>query len=209
MDQIASGNLVPSFSSTPAAPRGRQTKFTPERISQIVNLVERGKSQEEIAVLVGVTVGTLQVTCSRFGVSLRRPRFDTGTGYLRPSKERCSNGTPAPEADRNSTPSNGGLRPQSPLQPPPAEQAPIATPHHARARTYEQGAVSFSLRMHYRGEERATEIPLTHDMMERLAIEAWLRDMKIGAVVSEVIIGVIKGDLFHPVLDRNRPNAST
>ena len=109
------GNLVPRC-STSAVPRGRQTKFTPERISQIVNLVERGKSREEIAELVGVTVGTLQVTCSKFGISLRRPRFNTGTGYLRPSKVCSSNGTPAPEVDHNS-PSNGGLRPQSPLHP--------------------------------------------------------------------------------------------
>ena len=192
---------------TSATPKGRQTKFTPERLSQIVNLVERGKSREEIAELVGVTVGTLQVTCSRFGISLRRPRFNTGTGYSRPSKERSSNGTPAPEADRNS-PSNGGLRPQSPLQPSPAEQAQIAL-HHARARTNEQGAVSFSLRMQYRGEERTTEIPLTHDMMRQLAIEAWLRDMKIGEVVSELIIAVFTRDLFHSVLDRTRSYAST
>jgi hypothetical protein len=198
MDQ--NGNLALSSSSTSPAPRGRQTKFTPERIRQIVNLVERGKSREEIAELVGVTVGTLQVTCSRFGISLRRPRFDTGTGYLRPSKERSSNGTHAPEGNGNPT----GLHPQSPLQPPPAEQAQIATLHHARARTYEQGAVSFSLRMQYRGEERTTEVPLTQDMMRQLAIEAWLRDMKVGEVVSEVIIGVIKGDLFHSVLDRTK-----
>src|SRR6476646_8764552 len=117
-----------------ATPRGRQTKFTPERLSQIVNFVEHGKSREEIAQLVGVTVGTLQVTCSRFGISLRRPRLDTGTGYLQPRAERSSNGTRAPEADR-ARPSNGGLRPQSPLQPPPAEQTQIATLHHARART--------------------------------------------------------------------------
>jgi hypothetical protein len=194
-------NVVLSSSSTSAPPRGRQTEFTPERITQIVNLVERGKSREEIAELVGVTVGTLQVTCSRFGISLRRPRFDTGTGYLRPSKERCSIGTSAPEGDGNPT-SNGGVRPQSPLQPPPAEQAQIATHHHGRARANEEGAVSFSLRMHYRGEERTTEIPLTEDMMRQLAIEAWVRDMKMGEVISEVIIGVIKGDLFHSVFDR-------
>ena len=201
MDQV--GNLALSSSSTSAPPpRWRQTKFTPERMRQIVNLVERGKSREEIAELVGVTLGTLQVTCSRFGISLRRPRFNTGTGYLRPSKERSSNGTPAPEADGNPT-SNGGLRPESPLQPPPAEKAQIAL-HHARARTYEPGAVSFSLMMQYRGEERTTEIPLTQDMMTQLGIEAWLRDMKMGEVVSEVIIGVIKGDLFHPVLDRTK-----
>ena len=51
---------------------GRQTKFTPERIQQIRNLVERGKKREEIAELIGVTVGSLQVTCSKLGVSLRR-----------------------------------------------------------------------------------------------------------------------------------------
>ena len=53
--------------------RGRQIKFTPERIQQVRNLVERGKSREEIAELIGVTVGSLQVTCSRLGISLRRP----------------------------------------------------------------------------------------------------------------------------------------
>ena len=134
---------------------------------------------------------------------MRRPRFDTGTGYLRLGKERCCNGTRAPQGDDNPT-LNGGLPPQSPLQPPPAEQAQIAALHHAQARTYEPGAVSFSLKMQYRGEERTTEIPLTQDMMRQLAIEAWLRDMKMGEVVSEVIIGVIKGNLFQPVLDRTK-----
>jgi len=32
-------------------------------------LVERGKSREEIAELIGVTVGSLQVTCSRASVA--------------------------------------------------------------------------------------------------------------------------------------------
>ena len=199
MDQIA--NPVSAFCLASTAPRGRQIQFTPERMTQIRNLVERGKSRDEIAEIIGVTVGTLQVTCSGLGVSLRRPRFDTGTGYLRPSKERSSNGTPAPEGDGNPT-SNGELPPQSPLQPPPAEQAQIATLHHAQARTDKRGGVSFSLRMQYRGEERTTEIPLTQDMMRHLAIEAWLRDMKMGEVVREVIIGVIQGNLFHSVLDR-------
>jgi len=201
MDQV--GNLALSSSSTSAPPpRWRQTKFTPERMRQIVNLVERGKSREEIAELVGVTVGTLQVTCSRFGISLRRPRFDTGTGYLR-ARKPSSNGSPAPEGNAAPTP-NSELGPQLPLQRPPVEQAQIAPVHHALAKTYEQGAVSFSLKAQYRGEERTTAIPLTQDMMGQLAIEAWLRDMKMGEVVSEVIIGVIKGDLFQAVLDRTK-----
>ena len=61
--------------------------------------------------------------------------------------------------------------------------------------------MSFSLRMQYRGAERTTEIPLTQDMMRQLAIEAWVRDMKIGEVVSELFIAVFKRDLFHSVLD--------
>ena len=64
--------------------------------------------------------------------------------------------------------------------------------------------MSFSLSLQYRGEQRTTKIPLTPDLMRQLAIEAWLRDMKMGLVVSEVIIGVIKGDLFQAVLDRTK-----
>ena len=56
--------------------KGRPTKFTPERIQQIKNLVAQGKSREEIAGLIGVTVGSLQVTCSKLGISLRRPRIN-------------------------------------------------------------------------------------------------------------------------------------
>ena len=52
-----------------------KVKFTPERIEQIKNLVECGKRREEIAELIGVTVGSLAVTCSRLGISLRRPRL--------------------------------------------------------------------------------------------------------------------------------------
>lgn len=52
---------------------GRPIVFTPERMEQIRNLVERGMSREEIAEMVGSTLGSLQVTCSKMGVSLRRP----------------------------------------------------------------------------------------------------------------------------------------
>ena len=51
----------------------RPSKFTPERIQQIRNLIARGETCEDIAAQIGVTVGTLKVTCSRLGISLRRP----------------------------------------------------------------------------------------------------------------------------------------
>ena len=47
--------------------RGRQTKFTPERIQQIRNLVERGKSREEIAELIGVTLGSCKSPAQGWG----------------------------------------------------------------------------------------------------------------------------------------------
>ena len=69
---------------TPPLTRGRQIKFTPERIQQIKNLVERGKSREDIAELIGVTVGSLQVTCSRLGISLRRPTLTISLQRVKP-----------------------------------------------------------------------------------------------------------------------------
>jgi hypothetical protein len=57
--------------ASPSA-RGRRVKFTPQVIEQIKGFVAVGTSREEIANRVGVTVGSLQVTCSRLGISLRR-----------------------------------------------------------------------------------------------------------------------------------------
>ena len=82
--------------------RGRPTKFTPERMRQITNLVERGKSREEIAEIIGVTTGTLQVTCSKLGISLRQPRFDTGTDMLRHRRPGRVNIASSPGSDSQS-----------------------------------------------------------------------------------------------------------
>ena len=82
--------------SSQVPPRGRPIKFTPERIQQIRNLVDRGKSREEIAELIEVTVGSLQVTCSKLGISLRRPRLDNGIRFL-------TRGIPVPSNGRSTS----------------------------------------------------------------------------------------------------------
>src|SRR6478609_814161 len=102
---------------TPTPSRGRQVKFTPERIQQIKNLVERGKSREEIAELIGVTVGFLQVTCSRLGISLRRVGPHNGTSTYTASRRV---GVPL-------SPISG--RPQQNSQSGPVEQPEATTPH--------------------------------------------------------------------------------
>jgi hypothetical protein len=157
--------------------RGRQIKFTPERLQQIRNLVERGKKREEIAELIGVTVGSLQVTCSRLGISLRRVVFSNGMGLLR----------------------RGGP-PQQNSQSGPVEQPQATTPHEERARTDEVGLANLALGMKYRGDERTSELPLTQDMIRQLAFEAQFRNMSIGEFVGELLIAIMKRDLFQHVL---------
>src|SRR6516164_213874 len=109
--------------------RGRKIKFTPERIQQIRDLVERGKSREEIAELIGVTVGSLQVTCSRLGISLRRVVLNNGMGLLRRDGPHSDNRT----STYTAPPING--QPQQNSQSGPVEQPQATTPHEERART--------------------------------------------------------------------------
>ena len=180
--------------------RGRQIKFTPERLQQIRNLVERGKSREEIAELIGVTVGSLQVTCSRLGISLRRVVFDNGMGLLR--RGGPHDGTSTYTASRRggvlSPPISG--QPQQNSQSGPVEQPAATTPHEERARTDE---TSLALRMKYRGHERTSELPLTQDMIRQLAFEAQFRNMSIGEFVGELVIAIMKRDIFQHVLEPN------
>jgi hypothetical protein len=64
-----------------ACPRGRiATKFTPANIQKIKDWVAEGISREEIAKSLGVTLGSLQVTCSRLGISLRTRQYSNGSG---------------------------------------------------------------------------------------------------------------------------------
>jgi hypothetical protein len=185
--------------TTQVPTRGRQTKFTPERIQQIRNLVERGKSREEIAELIGVTLGSLQVTCSKLGVSLRRPIFNNGSGLLR-------RGGPGPNGTVMHNPgggSNSGLMQvikeqlEQNSQSGPVEQAHAPTPHQERVkRENEAGAAHFAIRMQYKGEERTTELPLTQNMIAQLAFEAELRNMRIGQLIGELMITMLKKDLF-------------
>jgi hypothetical protein len=153
--------------TTQVLARGRATKFTPERIQQIKNLVERGKSREEIADLVGVTVASLQVTCSRLGVSLRRPIFNTGTGLLRRAAPG-PNGTAnhhADDASKGVILQSTKERPEQNSESAPVEQAQTPTPHQEREkRMNEVGLANFAIcgrNLHFRyqdpdGPPRAT-----------------------------------------------------
>ena len=177
----------------PTLQRGRPLKFTPERIEQISNLVERGKSQNEIAEIIGVTTGTLQVTCSKLGISLRRPTFDLGTGLLpRQQPRRHPNGSP------NQSRSHQESEAQCAKGPRPVSERPRSG--EARAGAPEDQAM-FALRMEYKGQEQSTDLSLDEEMLGQLAIEAEIRGMRIGELLAALIPEIVKKDLFQLISD--------
>jgi hypothetical protein len=63
--------------------KGRQpTKFTPANIARIKEWVAQGVGRDEIANRLEVTVGSLQVTCSKLGISLRKRSLTKGNGAI-------------------------------------------------------------------------------------------------------------------------------
>ena len=62
----------------------RATKFCPANVQKIKDWVAEGISREENAKSLGVTLGSLQVTCSRLGISLRRRDLLSSKGPGRP-----------------------------------------------------------------------------------------------------------------------------
>jgi hypothetical protein len=182
-------------------PRGRQIKFTRERIQQIRNLLERGKTREEIAELIGVTVGSLQVTCSRLGISLRRPNFNNEIVSLRRNDPRL-NRVPAPGSDHGGDSALLHLERNS--QPGAVEQVQVQAPaprQEVEQKVNEPGAATFAIRMQYRGEERTTELALTQNMIGQLAFEAAFRNVSMGELIGEIIVALLKRDLLQTVLE--------
>src|SRR5262245_57392380 len=170
--------------------RGRPTKFTPERMQQIINLVERGKTREEIAEIIGVTTGTLQVTCSKLGISLRRPIFDTGTGLLRLRRPTQRIAPPPAFQPKISTAAVAAGPEAKPMQ------ETEARPENSK----ELPAATFAIRIEYKGEERSTRLPLDQEMIRQLAMEAEFRGMRIGELVTALILAITEKDLFRQVL---------
>jgi hypothetical protein len=188
--------------SSPLTTRGKPTKFTPERLQQIINLVERGKSRDEIADILGVTVGSLQVTCSKMGISLRRPKIMNGVCLLKKREPHCENGT----VTHHSADQDGRVPLQATeeqLRPQPAEPAVVAKPQQKPATTPD--ACSAAIRFRYRGIERIDELPLALHTMGQLALEAALREVEIGELITEIITAMVNKELFPLVLDNSDP----
>jgi hypothetical protein len=169
--------------------RSRSIKFTPQRIQQITNLVERGKSREEIAHILDVTVGSLQVTCSRLGISLGRRKIIDGIGLLPKPKPLYENAS--------LTSHSGGHVGRVPLQPTEKQLSENSAPSACSA--------SFAIRLQCRGIERTYELPLTTHTIGQLALEAALQGVTIGELFTKLITAILSKDLIPQLLGKTDP----
>ena len=185
--------------SLPLTSRRGPIKFTPERLQQIINLVERGKSRDEIADIIGVTAGSLQVTCSRLGISLRRPKFNSGVCFEQKGKPFCENVSliihhPSDhDVPASSQPTEEQSQGNS--QSEPADPALIAKLQQEPGNKPAARSTSAAIRFQYGGMERTDELPLTAGMIGQLALEAALRRVSIGELVAELITAMVNTDL--------------
>jgi hypothetical protein len=170
--------------------RGRPIKFTLERFQQIRNLVERGTSREDIAKILDVTVGSLQVTCSKVGISLRRPKLDND---VRSPRQRN------PISGKNAIIMHHASGPDGSVPLQPTEKQSL---ENLQVGPLEAGSASFAIRFQYRGMERTAELPFTPHAIGQLALEAALQDVKIGELIAKLITAMVTNkDLFPLVLD--------
>ena len=174
--------------------RGRPTKFTPERIQQISNLVERGKSRDEIAEIIGVTTGTLQVTCSRDQSAATSSTVGALSKNRKPNQLSSQSKSTKPETAN-------GLQLGSEAKPTEDVQAGAPSADFRDRSLNDRAPPLFAIRIEYKGQEQSTSLPLNEEMIGRLAIEAEIRGMRIGELVAVFILAIVKKDLFHLVRD--------
>ena len=72
-----------------------------------------------------------------------------------------------------------------------------------QARSNGPASTVFSIRMICGGEEQSTDLPLDQAMIGQLALEAEIRNMRIGELLAALIIAIVKGDLLEPLLQQH------
>src|SRR5262249_8353715 len=164
-----------AMTMTNASSSARRVKFTPQAIEEIKQFVAEGISRDEIANRLDVTVGSLQVTCSRLGISLRRIILSNGSHHTADSR-----GIPTPC-------SVGMVRVQ--------EQKDVSQPV-ARATPF----ANFAIIMRHKGEENVTDLPLPSPAIEALALQAMSRHLDIGGLIGQVLVAAINKDIIQKIL---------
>src|SRR5262249_42070259 len=152
--------------------KGRRVKFTPEALQKIKDFLGEGISRDEIASRLGVTVGSLQVTCSRLGISLRRIILPNGSRRHTADVRLGSVGI-------------AHVREQKEVSQPAARAAPLG---------------KFEIMMRYRGREQTSDIPLSSAEIGVLALEAASRDLAFAELLGQSLVAAINKDMIHKIL---------
>jgi hypothetical protein len=156
--------------------KGRRVKFTPQVIENIKEMVAEGISRDDIANRLGVTVGSLQVTCSRLGISLRRIILPNGSG--RHTADVWGRIIPTPGPD-------GIAHVQA--------QKEVSQPGAAPS-------AEFAITVRRGGKERTTDIPLPSAAIGVLALEAMSRDLDVAGLVAQILVAAINKDMIQKIL---------
>jgi len=170
----SSGTTMTMTTASHPARGRRAVKFTPQAIEKIKEFVTQGISRDEIANRLGVTVGSLQVTCSRLGISLRRTNGSHHTANLRGRTipAPCSVGI-------------AHVGEQKDLSQPAARATPVA---------------NFAIMLQHKCKEQTTDLPLSSPAIEVLALEAMSRDLDIAGLIGQVLVAAINKDMIHTIL---------
>ena len=159
------------------------TKFTPQAVQKIKELVAQGVSRDEIANLLDVTLGSLQVTCSRLGISLRRnPNVSARhTLYAR------GRAIPAPvsigivDLQKHKTEGVSQVA---------AHDAPLA---------------KYAVTMSRGGKEVASDIPLPSRAIAGLALEATFQNLGMTQLLGQMLVAAMKKDILAEILQDEVP----
>jgi len=180
----------------------RPSKFTPQAIEQIGDWVALGKSREEIAGLLGVTVGTLQVACSKRGISLRRPKFRAGSNLLAHEDPYTAGSISSPV--RVNSVRFDFEQVDELLRG--TQQNEAAAPRADEIGRQQVEAATLALTMHLRGRERTVPLHLPTKVITALALESQLREMSLGELIGEIVAGAL-ADGLSGLLDGDLPRA--
>jgi hypothetical protein len=137
----------------------------------------RGPAETRLLIYSRLTVGSLQVTCSSLGINLRRNRLPNGSAH---------------DGRAKSIPTPGAVG--------------IASVREQKTEEVPQTAVDaaplpkIAIRMRYRGNEVATDVPLTSDAISTLALDAMSRDLGIAELVGQILAAAIKKDMIEEIL---------
>jgi hypothetical protein len=85
------------------------------------------------------------------------------------------------------------------------EQAPGAglTGEAGHARSNGPASPLFSIKMICAGEEQSVDLPIDQAMIGQLALEAEIRDMRIGELLAALIMGILTKNSLEPLLQRH------